>query len=140
MSINVDEVMTGQVVTVEPHHTVDRVRRLMENNHVSAVPVVDAEGRPAGIVSSSDITRDVKDGTPVRHVMTEKVYTVPEYEGVHIAARIMRNHRIHRVVVTDHQKKVIGIVSAFDLLTLVEDHRFVLKNPPTPSKRKTGRT
>jgi len=54
---------------------------------------------------------------------------------VSIAARVMRNHGIHRVVVT-HEKKVVGMLSAFDLLKLVEDHRYVAKNAPTRSKRK----
>ena len=67
--------------------------------------------------------------------MTEKVYTVPQYDDVSTAARVMRNHRIHRVVVT-HEKKVVGILSAFDLLKLVEEHRYVAKNAPTKSKRR----
>jgi signal-transduction protein with cAMP-binding, CBS, and nucleotidyltransferase domain len=50
----------------------------------------------------------------------------------------MRNHRIHRVVVT-HEQKVVGIISAFDLLALVEDHRWVAKNPPSESKRRKSR-
>jgi signal-transduction protein with cAMP-binding, CBS, and nucleotidyltransferase domain len=53
---------------------------------------------------------------------------------VSTAARIMRNHKIHRVVVT-HEHQVAGVLSAFDLLKLVEDHRFVAKNAPTVPKR-----
>ena len=37
--------------------------------------------------------------------------------------------KIHHAVVT-HEKKVVGMISSFDLLKLVEDHRFVMKNPP----------
>ena len=135
MSVKVSELMSERVVTAEPHHTVDHVRGLLERSRVSAVPVVDPEGRPVGIVSAADLRRDVKAGSPVKTIMTEKVYTVPRYDDVHVAARVMRNHRIHRVVVTDEQK-VVGILSAFDLLKLVEDHRFVMKNPPTASSRK----
>ena len=47
----------------------------------------------------------------------------------------MRNHKIHRVVVT-HEQKVVGILSAFDLLKLVENHRFTAKGAPTKSSRK----
>lgn len=138
MSIKVDDLMTERVVTAEPHHAVDHVRRLLERNHVSAVPIVDTEGHPVGIVSARDLRADLSGGTPVKKIMTEKVYTVPRYEDVHIAARVMRNHRIHRVVVTDEQR-VVGVLSAFDLLQLVEGHRFVMKNPPTESKRKGTR-
>lgn len=138
MGIKVDDLMTEQVVTAEPHHAVDRVRGLLDRNHVSAVPIVDTEGRPVGIVSARDLRAKVSGGTPVKKIMTEKVYTVPRYEDVHIAARVMRNHRIHRVVVTDDQR-VVGVLSAFDLLQLVEEHRFVRKNAPTESKRKGTR-
>ena len=109
----------------------------MERNRVSALPVIDSEGGAAGIVSMTDLLPTLKDGTPVSKVMTEKVYTVPLYGDVQLAARVMRNHRIHRVLVT-HEQKVVGVLSAFDLLELVEDHRFVMKNPPTPSRRGAG--
>jgi signal-transduction protein with cAMP-binding, CBS, and nucleotidyltransferase domain len=89
-----------------------------------------------GIISQSDLLTGVKDGAPVSSVMTEKVYTVPLYDDVQVAARVMRNHRIHRVVVT-HEQKVVGVLSAFDLLELVENHRFVMKNPPTPNRRRS---
>jgi CBS domain-containing protein len=127
--------MRAQVVTVQPHQTVEHVRALLERHHIHAVPVVDTDGRPVGIVSASDLLGDVKSAAPVRQVMTEKLYTVPAYDDVHVAARVMRNHQIHRVVVTEEQK-IVGILSAFDLLQLVEEHRFEMKGAPTPSSRK----
>jgi CBS domain-containing protein len=135
VTVKVSDLMAQQVVTAEPHQTVEHVRKMIDRNKISAVPVLDPEGRPVGIVSLTDLNApDINDGSPVSQVMTEKVYTVPLYEKVSIAARVMRNHQIHRVVVTD-EGRVEGILSAFDLLALVEDHRFVMKNPPTPKKR-----
>jgi CBS domain-containing protein len=135
VSVKVEDLMSRTVVCTEPHRSVDHVRKLLERNHLSSIPVVDTEGRPVGIVSARDLIPGVKGGSPVSSVMTEKVYTVPRYDDVHVAARVMRNRRIHRVVVTD-EKKVVGILSSFDLLKLVEDHRFVMKNSPTESRRK----
>lgn len=138
MNVKVDELMSETVVTAAPHQSVEHVRKLLDNNGISAVPVVDTDGQPVGIVSATDLVADLKNGTPINKIMTEKVYVVPRYEDVSIAARVMRNHAIHRVVVT-HEKKVVGILSAFDLLKLVEGHRWVAKNPPTKSKRKGGK-
>ncbi len=135
MNVKIAELMTESVVVAEPHHTVEHVRKLLEKNSISAVPVVDTEKHPVGIVSLTDLVHDLKAGAPISSVMTEKVYVVPKYDDVSIAARVMRNHKIHRVVVT-HEKQVVGIVSSFDLLRLVEEHRFIMKNPPTPSVRK----
>jgi len=140
MNVKVDELMTASVVTAEPHQSIEHVRQMLENNSISAVPVVDTSKHPVGIVSLTDLAHDLKAGAPISSIMTEKVYTVPQYEDVSIAARVMRNHGIHRVVVT-HEQRVVGMLSAFDLLKLVEGHRFVAKNAPTPSRRKpTKRT
>jgi CBS domain-containing protein len=135
MNVKVHDLMTEAVVTTEPHSSIERVRRLLQRNKVSAIPVVDSEGQPVGIVSATDLVASLKPESPVSAIMTEKVYTVPQYDDVSIAARIMRNHKIHRVVVT-HEQKVVGVISAFDLLELVESHRWVAKNPPSESQRK----
>jgi len=135
VNVKVEEIMSRSVITTEPHKSIDHVRGMMEKNKVSAVPVVNTEGEALGIVSSTDLVPELNGGSPVSKLMTDKVYTVPKYDDVSIAARVMRNHHIHRVVVT-HEKKVVGVLSTFDLLKLVEDHRYVAKNAPTKSTRK----
>ena len=135
MNVKVDDLMTESVVTAEPHHSIEHVRQMLEKNRISAVPVVDTNRHPVGIVSATDLSHDLKAGAPISSIMTEKVYTVPRYDDVSIAARVMRNHGIHRVVVT-HDQSVVGMLSAFDLLKLVEGHRYVQKNAPTRSARK----
>ena len=100
--------------------------------------MVNPDHEPVGIVTLTDLAEKQKDGTPISQIMSETVLTVPQYAEVSIAARIMRNHHTHHVVVT-HEKKVVGIISAFDLLRLVEDHRFVMKSAPsTPQHGHVG--
>ena len=135
MNTKVNELMSPGVLTAEPHQSVEHVRQVLENNKISSLPVVDTDGEPVGIVSATDLAHELKPGSPIKKIMTEKVYVVPQYEDVSIAARVMRNHKIHHVVVT-HEKKVVGMLSAFDLLRLVESHRYIQKNPPTESTRK----
>jgi CBS domain-containing protein len=138
MNVKVNELMTNLVVTTEPHASVEHVRGILERNKIGAIPVVDTAGSPVGIISATDLVASLKPGSPISKIMTERVYTVPKYEDVSTAARVMRNHKIHHVVVT-HEQKVVGILSAYDLLKLVEDHRFVAKNPPTGSKRNSSK-
>jgi CBS domain-containing protein len=126
--------MSGSVVTTLPHKSVEHVRALLDRNELSAVPIIDSEQQPVGIVSATDLLPDLKPNSPISTIMTEKVYTVPQYDDVSTAARVMRKHRIHRVVVT-HEQRVVGVLSSFDLLELVEGHRFVAKNPPSESTR-----
>lgn len=130
MNAKIADLMSKHVIHAQPHHSVAHVRDLMTRNHLHAVPVVDSEDQPVGIVSTVDLMSP-KDNTPVSSIMSERVYTIPQYNDVHHAARLMRNHRIHHVVVT-HDKSVVGMISSFDLLRLVEDHRFVMKPGPTP--------
>jgi len=135
MNVKVADLMVPNVVTTTPHKTVGHVKTMMRNSNVRVLPVVGPEEEPLGIISVSDLLDDVSEETPVSRVMTEKVYTVAQYDDVHVPARVMRNHRIHHVLVT-HESRVVGILSSFDLIQLVEDKRFVMKNPPTESSRK----
>ncbi len=139
MNAKVHDLMTAAVVTTEPHVSIDRVRRILQRNKIGAIPVVDSEGQPIGIVSTTDLVPSLQAESPVRTIMTEKVYVVSQYDDASVAARIMRNHSIHRLVVT-HEQRVAGMISAFDLLKLVEGHRWVPKNRPSkPSRKKPKR-
>ena len=51
---------------------------------------------------------EISDDTLINHVMSKRVLTIPKYSGIHIAARIMRNHHIHHLVVT-HKKELVGV-------------------------------
>ena len=55
MNAKVRDLMTESVITVEPDATIDRVRRILQRNKVGALPVVDPDGQPVGIVSATDL-------------------------------------------------------------------------------------
>lgn len=135
MNVKIADLMVANVLTVQPHHSVEHIRGILKKNRLNTLPVVDSDGGVVGIVSSADLVGGLKSGTPISKIMTTRVYSVPQYDDVHIAARVMRNHKIHHVVVT-HEQKVVGILSSFDLIKLVEDHRFIMKGAPTESTRK----
>ena len=134
VNLKISDLMAKRVVTAAPHHKVGHLRDIMARNRFHAIPVVGTNGDPVGIVTTADLARRVKDESPVSRIMSKDVTVVPAYNNVEIAARIMRKHKIHHVVVT-HEKKVVGIISSFDLLKLVEGHRFVSKDAPKPSRR-----
>ena len=138
MNTKVADLMIKKVIACQPHHSVDHVKKIMKKNKVHAIPIIDNDQSLKGIVSTLDLTDNLKENTPVKKIMTEKVYTIPMYNDVHHAARLMRNHKVHHVVVT-HEKKVVGMLSSFDLLKLVEDHRFVMKPAPSKSSKKKSR-
>lgn len=138
MNIKVKDLMVKSVITTMPHKSIGHAQSIMARNKIKSIPVVDNERNIKGIITSSDILQDHSENTPLSRVMTTNVYTIPPYSDVHIAARVMRNHHINHLIVADEQK-IVGVLSAHDLLRLVEDHRFVMKNAPTPSKKKSKR-
>lgn len=138
MNAKIEDLMVKSVVCSVPHKSIGHIKEIMTTHKIQSVPIVNPNNEVEGIVTAQDLIGDLNDQTPVSQVMTRNVYTIPLYSDVHIAARIMRNHSIHHLIVTDEQK-IVGILSAFDLLKLVENHRFVMKNPPTPPKKKVKR-
>lgn len=139
MNVKVKDLMVKSVITTMPHKSVGHAQSIMAKNKIKSIPVVDSEMHIKGIITSSDMLKDLSENTPLSHVMTTDVYTIPLYADAHIAARMMRNHHINHLIVSDEQK-IVGVLSAHDLLELVEEHRFVMKNPPTSSKKKTKRS
>lgn len=136
MNAKIADLMAKRVVCAQPHHSVEHVRGMMDKNKIHAVPIVGPDNELLGLVSTADLMADLKPATPINTIMTEQVLAVPAYNDVSAAARVMRKHKIHHAVVT-HEKKVVGMISSFDLLKLVEGHRFVMK--PGPDKKKRAR-
>ncbi len=134
MNVRVEEVMVTPVVSTHQGKSVGHVKAIMLRNNIHSLPIVDPDMSVVGIVTTNDLVEDLSDDTPIRHIMSKKVLTIPKYSGIHIAARIMRNHHIHHLVVT-HEKQLVGVLSSFDLLAFVEEHRFISKNAPTENKR-----
>lgn len=139
MNTKIADLMVEKVMTATRHQTIGHVREVMATHAVSCMPVVNPDGEPLGIVTSTDLLNcGHAEAAPVSGVMSKGAYSVPQYADPSMAARIMRNHHVHHVLVT-HEGELVGIVSAFDLLRLVEDHRFVMKNAPSTSTKHGGK-
>lgn len=111
MSVMVAHVMTSKVVFAAPGHTVDHVRELMASKRIHALPVADLNSKLLGIVTSGDVARRIDGTREVREVMNDTVCIVRATDPV-------SENRVHHLVVTDNGRAV-GIVSAFDLLSVL---------------------
>lgn len=134
MNIRIADLMVENVITARPHHTIGHVKKMMHNNHIGAIPIVNSENEPIGILTTSDLSTELKDGTPVKGLLSNHIYKVPAYNDISVAAKIMRKHKIHHVLVT-HEGALQGIISSFDLLKLIDGNRFIAKNPPKSKQR-----
>ena len=148
--MNAKDVMTTPVVTVSPETPIAEIAKRLLQRRISAVPVVDTEGRPVGIVSEGDLMRR-PEAAGVRHsswwlsliaepetqaheyVMTHAVTTVTEEASLEEIATLLEKHRIKRVPVV-RDGKVVGIVSRANLL------QGVAARQPTPQASVGDRT
>jgi CBS domain-containing protein len=116
---SIRELMTTKPTTVEPSRTVVDAARVMKQEDVGPVPVVENGDRLAGIVTDRDIVvRAIADGrdpdTPVGGVATRDARTVTPDSDVDEAIKIVREDDVRRVPVVDDGRPV-GIVSIGDL-------------------------
>lgn len=139
------DVMTKNVVTVAPEVTVADIAKLLLDRRITAVPVVEADGRIVGIVSEADLVRRPETGTTrrrswwlrlvlgdavlaedyvkshgltARDVMTRPVVTVPADAPLDTVITVMEKNHIKRVPVVDGRRPV-GIISRADVLRAV---------------------
>ncbi|MBD3227946.1 MAG: CBS domain-containing protein [Candidatus Lokiarchaeota archaeon] len=93
------------------------VANLILKESTNHLPVVDNSGRLVGIVTSFDITEGLAlDKTRLKDIYTKKVIYTECDEPIDVAARKMRANKISALPVVDKDHKVIGIVSAEDLI------------------------
>lgn len=116
--MRVEDVMPPGLAVVDRDTPASQARRLMRLRGVSALPVVDEYGAPVGIVTATDFVERHPGDTSVSEIMTPALVTIRRQADVAAAAKLMLQHEIHHVVVTQ-AGRAIGIVSSFDLLRLV---------------------
>jgi len=122
-TVKIADVMQPSPVALSRHDSVADARAAMGKHDISALPVVDTDGGLIGIVTTRDLARrDAPSDVPVGRVMSSGVFTVEPGAPVDLAARIMLEHHLHHVIVTEGQI-LRGIVSSFDLLRLIESRR-----------------
>lgn len=136
------DIMTPRVITVSANATIAEAIRLMLQNRISGLPVVDAAGNLVGIVTEGDFLRRTEDktekrrshwlefvlgpgrladeyvhthGRKVSEVMSQKPITADESTPVDRIVTLMESKHIKRIPIV-RGNKVVGIVSRANLL------------------------
>ncbi len=142
----VKDIMVKEVITIQKDASVEELSELLINNKISGVPVVDADGKLAGIATEGDLIIKDSDlhfpryfklldsiiyleslnkfkknlkkflGTKVEDVMTAEIKTVKEDTQITEAANIMIKYNINRVPVLDSKDELVGIVTRADIV------------------------
>lgn len=102
-------------VTVRPEALLRDALAEMRRHAISGMPVVDASGRPVGILTARDI-RFAKDlSQPVRALMTKELVTVPPGVTTERAKELLHEHRIEKLLVVENGR-LLGLITIKDLL------------------------
>jgi CBS domain-containing protein len=136
------DIMTRNVISIQPDATVLQAARLMLQHHISGLPVVDQAGKLVGVLSEGDFLRRQETrtekrrsrwleflmgpgriaaeyihshGSKVSEVMTDEVQTVGEDTPLEAIVELMERHRIKRVPVL-RGSKIVGIVTRSNLM------------------------
>ncbi|MBX3212639.1 MAG: CBS domain-containing protein [Labilithrix sp.] len=117
--------MTSPAITVRRDARREDVERLLETRRISAVAVVDEDGRVAGVVSTTDLLR-APEVDRVEAMMAAPALIARPDERLDEAAWRLVAARVHRLVVVDGDRP-IGVLSARDILGEVMYRRI-----PTP--------
>ncbi len=107
-------------VTVGVGVSVRDVVRVMYENSIGSIVIVDDVGRPIGIFTERDLLRLVAQGasldSPVDTVMSRDLVVVKGVEGVVRAAMLMSEHRVRHLPVVDDEGKLVGVISVRDVV------------------------
>jgi len=135
-AINLDaasaaDLMTPNPISVSEDARLAEARDLLAEKEISGAPVIDAAGRPVGVVSRYDLLthererihylapagkQPAPDPTWVRDVMTPVVFGVPSEKSATQVIADMLTLRVHRIFVLDDSGVLIGVICASDIL------------------------
>ncbi len=117
----VGEIMTVAPRCVAPTLPVAALTALLLEHNLSGVPVVDAAGKPVGVVSKTDLVRHCQapEGATVADIMMPMVFAIAHDVTIAQAAALMAGEGVHRLPVVDDRGAVCGILSALDIVRWV---------------------
>ena len=123
------DVMTRNPVCARPDDSVASVARLMKENDIGPVPIVEDNNskRLVGIVTDRDLAIKVvaagrdPQTTPVREVMTTNVITCRDNDDIETALDAMSTQQLRRIPVVDDGNMLLGIIAQADIATRMNE-------------------
>ena len=124
--------MVVNPITIAPDATLGEAQTLMQAHRISGIPVVERDGRLAGILTHRDVRFADNPDQPVRELMTsENLATVPLGTGQEEARRLLHQRRIEKLLVVDDRFRCVGLITVKDIEKAV--------NFPNATKDEAGR-
>mgnify|MGYP001447847957 CR=1 FL=1 len=119
-------------ITLQPDATIADAQRLMRDNKIGGIPIVDAEHKIVGILTNRDLRFEKNIRRKVSEVMTsENLITAPERTTLQKAEKILQQYKIEKLPVITKSGRLVGLITYRDILQF--------KSHPNASKDNYGR-
>lgn len=117
--MKVREAMSAPVKTASPDDSLRDAAKEMDRYKIGSLVVSDGE-QTVGILTQRDIIKAVAEGKkpeePVKDFMTKKMVVIDGNASIEEAGSVMLKHRVKRLPVLSGEEKLVGIVTATDIL------------------------
>lgn len=124
--------MVVNPITMAPTGTLAEARALMAQHKISGIPIVEASGKLAGILTNRDVRFAERLDQPVAELMThENLATVRAGVAQEEARRLLHQRRIEKLLVVDDAYRCVGLITVKDIEKAV--------NYPSATKDAAGR-
>lgn len=129
MRIQVKDFMSSPVTTATGEESVADIRALMKDKGIHAIPIISytndklkVEMTIQGIVTATDLSKDIHDDAIVSDIMTSSnVRVVHVDSSAQAAAKMMLRYKLHHIVVMD-DGDIKGMISSQDFVKLVAQY------------------
>jgi CBS domain-containing protein len=123
-----EEIMKRDVQCVDPKDPVELAARRMRDENVGFLPVCDSSRKVLGALTDRDIAvRLVAEGRPpttsVGDVMTREVIASRPGDDITRAEQLMGEHHKSRMICTDEQGRLVGVISLSDIAQVEDESR-----------------
>ena len=149
MSKTVSEIMTKEPITVSPETSLEEAIKILAEQKISGLPVIDEQGELVGIISETDLTWQATGvdippyvmfldsviylqnpakhnqevhkalGQTVKEAMSDRPVTVKASQLVPEAARIMHQEKVRLLPVVDDDSQLVGMITQGDVIRMM---------------------
>jgi len=106
-------------ITLPEEATIGDALKLMKENKIGGIPIVNNAGKLVGILTNRDLRFETNKKRKVSEVMTrEKLVTAPEGTDLKKAEKILQKYKIEKLPVVGKDGKLIGLITYRDIIQL----------------------
>jgi IMP dehydrogenase len=104
-------------ITLHAEDTLQTASKIMHENQIGGIPVVDRDQRLVGIITNRDLRFQTPDGRKVSELMTaSNLITAPEGTTLEEAENIIRRHKVEKLPVVDRDGRIVGLITYRDII------------------------